>query len=129
VIDGTDSIAWRHNKSTPYVPSPLLAGERLYFIGGNNGLISCFNAKTGQPYFEAERLTDLGGGVYASPVAAGDHVYVIGRDGKAVVLKMGDKLEVVASNRLDDRIDASPAIVGKEMFLRGTQNLYCISEG
>jgi outer membrane protein assembly factor BamB len=127
-IDGTDSIAWRHNKSTPYVPSPLLAGERLYFIGGNNGLISCFNAKTGQPYFEAERLTDLGGGVYASPVAAGEHVYVVGRDGKAVVLKIGDKFEVVASNRLDERMDASPAIVGKEMFLRGQQSLYCISE-
>jgi outer membrane protein assembly factor BamB len=127
-LENSDAIAWKHNKSTPYVSSPLLVGERLYFLAGNNGLLSCFNARTGQPYFEAERLNELGAGVYASPVAAGQHVYIIGRDGKAAVLKIADKPEIVAANTLEDRIDASPAIVKNEMFLRGHQFLYCIAE-
>jgi outer membrane protein assembly factor BamB len=126
VVDGTDAIAWKHGKSTPYVSSPLLVGERLYFFSGNNALLSCFNAKTGKPYFEAHRLNELGGDVYASPVAAGGHVYIVGRYGKAVVLKDSDQPEVVSVNVLNDRVDASPAIAGDEIYIRGHQHLYRI---
>jgi outer membrane protein assembly factor BamB len=125
-LTDTDAIAWKHGKSTPYVPSPLLVGEQIYFHSGNNAMLSCFNAKTGKPLFEAERLTGFNG-VYASPVAAGGKVYLTGREG-TVVLKQSDKLEVLATNKLDDRFDASPAIVGNEMFLRGHQYLYCLAE-
>jgi outer membrane protein assembly factor BamB len=127
-LTGTDAIAWQHAKSTPYVPSPLLLGERLYFLAGNNGILSCFNAKTGLPHFEGERIAHLLGGVYASPVGAADRVYLIGRDGKSVVIKNDDKLEALATNQLDDKFDASPAVVGRQLFLRGHQHLYCIAE-
>jgi outer membrane protein assembly factor BamB len=66
--------------------------------------------------------------VYASPVGAGGRIYVVGRDGSSMVLKRGDTVDVLARNKLDDRIDASPAVVGKELFLRGHQYLYCIAE-
>ena len=127
-LTGTDAIAWQHRKATPYVPSPLLSGERLYFFSGNQGVLSCFNAKTGKPLFEAERVSDLPGGVYASPVAAAGRVYLLGRDGKAVVIKDSDMFEVVATSQLEDRFDASPAIAGNQLFLRGHQFLYCIAE-
>ncbi|MBW3599157.1 MAG: hypothetical protein KY475_18040 [Planctomycetes bacterium] len=45
-----------------------------------------------------------------------------------LVLKHGPQLEVLATNRLDEGIDASSAIVGKQMFLRGERHLYCIEE-
>jgi outer membrane protein assembly factor BamB len=125
-LTDTDAIAWKHNKSTPYVPSPLLYGERLYFIGGNNAMLSCFNAKTGQALYEGERLEGISG-VYASLVGASGRVYVAGRDGGTVVLKDSDKLEVLARNKLDDKFDASPAVVGNQLFLRGHQFLYCIA--
>lgn len=125
-LTGTDAIAWAHNKGTPYVPSPLLYGERLYFFSGNTGTLSCVDAKTGKPHFESERIGDLLGGVYASPVGANDHVYLVGRDGKTVVIKNSAKLEPVATNKLDDRFDASAAIAGTQLFLRGHQHLYCI---
>ena len=48
------------------------------------------------------------------------------RDGTTLVLKQGDKLEVLATNRLDEPIDASPVAVGKQLFLRGEKYLYCI---
>ena len=127
-LTDTDAITWKHAKATPYVPSPLLLGERLYFYSGNNGVLSAFNAKSGQPLFESERIGDLLGGVYASPVSAAGHVYLVGRDGKTVVIKDGDKLESVATNKLEDKFDASAAIVGNELFLRGHQYLYCIAE-
>ena len=74
----------------------------------------------------AERLEGLRG-VYASPVGAAGRVYLLGRDGGALVLKQGDKAEVLATNKLDDHFDASPAAVGNQMFLRGKKNLYCIA--
>ena len=128
-LTDSDAISWKHAKATPYVPSPLLSGERLYFYAGNNGTLSAFNAKTGQPLFESERIDGLLGGVYASPVAANGNVYLVGRDGNTGVIKDADKIERVAASKLDDKFDASAAIVGKEIFLRGHQYLYCIAEG
>jgi hypothetical protein len=65
--------------------------------------------------------------LYASPVAAAGRVYLVARDGTAIVLKQADKLEVLATNRLGDEIDASPAIAGNELYLRGEKFLYCIA--
>ena len=126
-LTGTDAIVWSHGKSTPYVPSPLLYEDRLYFFAGNNGILSAFDAHTGKPIIDAERIEQLQG-VYASPVAANDRIYLVGRNGSAAVLKASDKLETLAVNTLDEQFDASPAIVGKELFLRGHKYLYCLSE-
>jgi len=126
-LTDTDAIAWSHPRSTPYVPSPLLYGDFLYFFGGNNGILSCLDAKTGNAHFEAERIEALVG-VYASPVAADGRVYLIGRNGAAVVIKQGPKLEPLATNQLKDKFDASPAIAGNELFLRGREYLYRLAE-
>jgi hypothetical protein len=77
--------------------------------------------------FEAERIPGLPG-VYASPVAANGRIYLAGRNGATVVLKAGERLEVLTTNSLNDKFNASPALAGKELFLRGQENLYCISE-
>ena len=119
-------MKWKLDRGTPYVPSPLLYGDRLYFLASNNGVLSCFDVRTGKAHYEAQRLEGMRG-VYASPVGATGRVYLLGRDGGALVLKQGDKAEVLATNNLDDRFDASPAIVGNQLFLRGKKNLYCIA--
>jgi outer membrane protein assembly factor BamB len=126
-LANTDAIRWRHDKSTPYVPSPLLVEDFLYVVANNDAKLSCLDAKTGTPHFEAERLDGLFS-IYASPVSARDRVYVLGREGSCVVLKKGTKLEVLAINKLADNTDASLALAGNEIFLRGHQFLYCISE-
>ncbi|MEI8042668.1 MAG: PQQ-binding-like beta-propeller repeat protein [Verrucomicrobiota bacterium] len=126
-LTGGDAIAWTHNKSTPYVPSPLLYNGKLYFFANNNGVLTCLDTKSGEAVFDAQKLEDLAG-VYASPLGAGGRVYLAGRNGVTVVLKQSDKLEVLASNRLDEKFDASPVAVGKELFLRGREYLYCITE-
>lgn len=126
-LTDTDAIAWSRHKGTPYVPSPLLYGNRLYFFGGNNALLSCLDATSGRVLIDAERVSGLQG-VYASPVGAGGRVYLAGRNGVTVVIKDADKLEVLATNRLDEAFDASPAVAGKQLFLRGHEYLYCIAE-
>ncbi len=122
-----DAILWRQGKNTPYVPSPLFIEDRLYLYSGNNAMLSVFDAKSGKPVIDAQRVPGMNG-VYASPIAAGGRVYLVGRDGVTAVLKRADQFEVLATNRLDDEFDASPAAVGGQLFLRGHANLYCISE-
>ena len=126
-LTGSDAIAWSHGKSTPYVPSPLLYGDKLYFFAGNNAMLSCFDAKSGKALIDAERLEDLKN-VYASPAGADGRVYLVGRNGAVLVIKNSDKLELLATNKLDEQFDASPAIAGRDLLLRGHEYLYCIEE-
>lgn len=123
----SDAVIWSYQRSTPYVPSPLLYEGKLYFFASNNGILSCFDAKTGKVLMDAERISALQG-VYASPVGADGRVYLVGRNGTTVVIRHGVPLEILATNSLDERIDASPALVGNDLFLRGHEHLYCISQ-
>ncbi|MEC8973377.1 MAG: PQQ-binding-like beta-propeller repeat protein, partial [Verrucomicrobiota bacterium] len=117
---------WTGNRGTPYVPSPLLSNGRIWYLAGNNGILSVRDAKTGKLLVEGERLDGISG-VYASPVSAGGRVYIAGRNGTVSVLKDSAKLELLATNELDDKFDCSPAVVGNQMFLRGKEHLYCIA--
>ncbi len=125
-ITDSEAIVWEYDRDTPYVPSPLLYGNRLYFLKRNNGILSCFNAETGEAYYGPQRLEGIDE-VYASPVGASHRVYLVGRNGTTVVVKDGPTFEVLAENVLDDSFDASPAIVDREIYLRGHKYLYCIA--
>ncbi|MBI1927213.1 PQQ-like beta-propeller repeat protein [Candidatus Poribacteria bacterium] len=125
-ITGSEAIVWEYNRDTPYVPSPLLYGDALYFLKSNNGILSCFNAKTGEAYYGPQRLDGIRE-VYASPVGASNRVYIADRDGATLVIQHGPEFKVLAQNVLDDGFDASPAIVGNEIYLRGRKYLYCIA--
>jgi outer membrane protein assembly factor BamB len=125
-VAGTRAVVWEHAQDTPYVPSPLLYDGILYFLKSNNGILSAFDARTGKAHYGPQRVEALTN-VYASPVGAAGRVYITDRRGTTVVVKAGPTYEVLATNRLDDAIDASAAIVGDEIYLRG-KNLYCIAE-
>ena len=124
-ISTAPAIAWSYDRDTPYVPSPLLYKGALYFLKSNSGILTCLDAATGRVHY-TERLEAVPN-VYASPVAADGRVYVVGRDGTTVVLAAGPKLQVLAVNRLDEPMDASPALVDREIYLRGARHLYRIS--
>ena len=64
----------------------------------------------------------------ASPTGAGDKVYLASQNGVTVVIKNSETFEVLATNKLDDQFDASPVVVGDELFLKGKESLYCIAE-
>ncbi len=129
VGDITDkgAVKWTVSKGTPYVPSPVISGKRLFFTQGNSDVMSCVNASTGDVIFDRRRLTGVGS-LYASPIVANGHIYFVGREGTTVVLKDNENLDVVAVNQLSDAIDASPVAVGNQLFLRSWTKLYCIEE-
>ena len=126
-ITGSKAVVWSYDKHTPYVPSPLLYGNCLYILKHNNGILSCLDAKTGRVNYSCQRLAKVNG-VYASPVGVQNRVYLLGRNGVTVIIENGHKFKVLATNKLADKFSASPAIVDKEIFLRGYGYLYCIAE-
>lgn len=124
-ITNTPAVVWTFARDTPYVPSPLLYDGLLYFLKGNTGVLSVFDAKSGKPHYQLQRIEGVPN-VFASPVAADGKVIILGKDGSAAVLKHGPSYEVLATNKLDDRFDASPALVDGEIYLRGYRYLYCV---
>ena len=120
-----EAIAWSLDKDTPYVSSPLLGGGDLCFVKSNDGVLSCFDAATGTPRYRNQRLEGIKQ-IFSSPVGAAGRVYVTGKNGVTLVLKAGPKYEVLASNKLDDIFTASAAVAGRELYLRGHHNLYCL---
>jgi outer membrane protein assembly factor BamB len=126
-LTDSDAIKWRVDEATPYVPSPLLYGDNIYVCSVNKGVVSCYEARTGKPNFVKQRL-DAIKEIYASPTGAAGRVYFVSREGKTQVIKNSVKFEILATNTLDDKIDASPAIVGDQIFLKGKTHLYCIAK-
>lgn len=126
-ITGTKQIAWNRFRGTPYVPSPLLYDGSLYFLTHYQGILSRVDARTGEDSPGSFRLTGISN-VYASPVAAAGRIYVTDLDGATIVLKRGEIPRSLALNHLAEPVSASPAIAGKQMFLRGEKHLYCLEE-
>jgi outer membrane protein assembly factor BamB len=126
-ITGSDRIAWTRSRGTPYVPSPLLYGDSLYFLTHYQGIISRIEAVTGVDKPGPIRLGSMGN-IYASPVAGGGRIYVTDLEGKTIVMSHNDQPKVLSVNVLDEEFAASAAIVGRELFLRGKTHLYCIAE-
>lgn len=125
-LENSEALIWIQGKKAPYVPSPLLKDGKLYYLQGSSSKMTCTDAKTGQIYYDTEKANGMRS-AYASPVAANGMIYIIDRNGLCSVIKEGAGFEVVAQNQLDDKFDASPAIVGSDLILRGLKNLYCIS--
>ncbi|MCG6927760.1 MAG: PQQ-like beta-propeller repeat protein [Acidobacteria bacterium] len=123
-LDGTDAVLWTRDRDTPYVSTPLLYRGQLYFFKHVSSFFTSVDAATGQTLF-TERVGL--GRVFASPVAAAGRIYLLGREGKALVLEPGPTLKVLAENQLDDGFDASPVIVGGDLYLRGRRFLYAVA--
>jgi outer membrane protein assembly factor BamB len=66
------------------------------------------------------------GNYCASPIAADDKIYFCSEQGEVTVIKAGDTIDVIATNSLGERIQASPAISQGNIFIRTEKNLYCI---
>ncbi len=127
-ITTTDRVAWRLNRLTPYVSSPLLYDHTLYFVRHNQNVLSRLDPATGEPRGEPLRLEAIRDFIFASPVGAAGRIYVTARDGVTVVLRHDASNAVLAVNRLDDTFSASAAVAGRELFLRGEKYLYCLAE-
>jgi outer membrane protein assembly factor BamB len=127
VLTGTDAIVWSQAKGNSYTPSPVIYDNKLYVLT-DNGMVSCYNARTGEPYYHQTRLPKTYS-FKSSPVGANGKLYLASENEDVLVLRMGEKFEVLATNTMTDQIFiATPAISGGEIFLRSQNRLYCIRE-
>ena len=126
-ISGSDAIAWSHTRGIAYTTSPVLFDNKLYVVT-DSGMVSAFNATTGEAFYAQTRLPKASN-LKASPVGANGKLYIATEDGDVVVLKMGEKFEVIGVNTLEDQVFiATPVIADGEIYLRGQNTLFCISE-
>jgi len=127
-LTGTDAVLWSQTRGTSYTLSPVLHDGKLYVVT-DSGQVSSFNIATGAPYYHQVRLPKPYN-FKASPVGANGKLYLASEEGDVIVLKLGEKFEVVATNTLEDQtFIASPVIVDGQLFLRSHNSLYCISGG
>ncbi len=126
-LTGTDAVLWTNTRGNSYTPSPVLDGDKLYFVS-DNGLLTCLNTKTGQPYYIQQRLPKPYS-FKASPVAAGGNLYLATEDGDVVVVRMGEKYDVAGTNKIaDEMFISSPAVAAGSLYLRSQSALYCVRE-
>jgi hypothetical protein len=119
-------VAWQVPRVSPYVPSPLCHGDRLYVVGGG-GILSCFAVATGQLLWK-DRLA-ASGDYYASPVAGDGKMYLVSLEGEITVVAEGEEPRVLARKSLGDRCLATPALVGGRLYVRTERNLQCFGRG
>ena len=119
------NIAWSEHKGTPGVPSPLYYNGHLYTFQ-NGGIVFSRVAKTGELLYSGR----LGapGYYYSSPVAADNKVYIASEEGVVVVLDAGEQLKVLATNKLDGAILATPALADGKIYVRTENHLYAFGK-
>jgi outer membrane protein assembly factor BamB len=120
----SEFIAWTNPKGAPEIPTPLVYGDYLYVVS-NNGILSCYKAKTGERAYQ-QRVAGRGGAFTASPIAADGRIYLTAEDGEVHVVKAGPAYELLASNPMGDVCMATPAASPGILIYRTLHNIYGI---
>lgn len=124
-LTGTDAIVWQNQRGNAYTASPVLHAGKLYVLT-DSGLLSCWDVKTGRPFYQQQRLPKPYN-FKASPVGANGKLYLASEEGDVIVVRMGETFEVLATNSFrDETFIATPAIIEGTMYLRGSNTLYAI---
>jgi len=123
-LTNTGAIAWRYEKGTAYVPSPILHGQYFYLMT-DKGLITCLDAVTGAVRYEGGR-PPVPATFTASLVAYGDRLLMTSEDGDTFVVKAGPTHEIVRTNSVGEPVYASPALANGTIYIRGERHLFAI---
>jgi len=118
-------VAWSLPQSGPYLPTPIVVGERLYVVQ-NNGALAAYEARTGTRIYQ-QRLGN-GAAFTASPVAASGKLYFATEDGDVHVVGSGASFELVATNPIGEPVLATPALADGTLYVRGQRHLFALKE-
>ena len=123
----SDHIAWRKTRGGTYVPTPLVYGDHLYTLA-NNGILTAFDARTGERIFRA-RVAGRGSAAFsASPVAAAGRLYMTSEEGDVYVVRHGREFELLVKNPMGEIVIATPAISGNMLIVRTLEHVWAIAE-
>jgi outer membrane protein assembly factor BamB len=115
-------VRWRIKTPILQLPSPVVVEGLLYTVD-SNGMLLCLDAATGRSVWSKK----MRGKFHSSPLYADGHIYVSSTRGITTVLKAGREPEIVAENRLEGEIWATPALTGGAIIMRTSRFLYKIT--
>jgi hypothetical protein len=121
-------VAWYRKQAGPYNPSPLVFGDHLYVLY-DRGMLSCYDARTGNEIYTKERIDPKANAFTASPWAYDGKIFCLSEDGDTFVIKAGPKYELLGKNSLEEMCMATPAIARRSLIIRTLSKLYRIQEG
>jgi outer membrane protein assembly factor BamB len=116
-------IVWSIKRGAAYMPTNLVYGDYLYNLR-MNGNLTCFDALTGEEIYK-ERIPEARG-ITASGVASGGKLYYSTEQGDVFVIKAGPEFKILARNRMEDLIMASPAISEDMLYFRTVHHLVAV---
>lgn len=119
----TPEVVWRNSKLRTTYSSGLVYDGKLYVIA-SPGMMNCVDAVTGKTLWQ-ERLK---GNYSSSPIGADGKVYTVNEEGTAIVLKAGDKPQILGTSKFGEPIFATPAIADGRIYFRSDKHLFCIGE-
>ena len=117
-------VVWTRKGIGADVPTPTVADGKLY-VCTDRGEVACLDVATGNELWR-ERVEKNRNGFSASPILAGDKLYITREDGTTFVLDRGESYRVIATNPLDEFTVATPVFVDGKILLRTYDHLYCI---
>ena len=128
-ITDSDAVLWSIDHDTPYVSSPLIYGDRLYFVKNRNAILSCYNAKTGERVYDRQRIP-RGRAFTSSPWACNGKIFCLNEFGVTFVIQAGREFKLLHTNSLekDELCMATPAVAGDKLILRSADRIYCIGK-
>jgi outer membrane protein assembly factor BamB len=119
-----DAVAWSRTGRGSYMPTPLIYKGQLYVLA-NNGVFDAYDLRTGGEVYR-QRLTSVGNGFSASPVAADGKIYLSNEDGDMLVVSAGPEFKQIAANSMGELLMATPALSGGVMYVRTAHSLFAI---
>ena len=124
LVPGTNAPTplWRSTLATCGFASPLIHRGRAYFLS-KAGVLTCVDARTGRLLFD-ERVNDGG---WASPIGAGERIYVFGEKTTTTVLAALDRFQPLATNELKfSKTVCGVAATDRALLFRAYEELVCI---
>ena len=117
---------WRHTEKIPQrIGSAVIVNRHVYILN-EDGLAQCFDLDTGKEVRQKERLSSERS--WGSLVAGAGRLYVTNHAGETLVLKADPSFEVLAKNKIGERVLSSCAVCDGEIFIRSYQHLWRIGE-
>ena len=120
----SSAVAWSRTNRGSYMPTPLVYKGILYVLA-NNGQFDAYDLKTGTEVYR-QRLSTVGNGFSASPVAADDKIYLANEDGDIVIVTAGPQFKQIAVNSMGELVMATPALSRGVMYVRTARSLAAI---
>jgi outer membrane protein assembly factor BamB len=117
------SKLWADNAYTPDVSSPV-ANDQYLFLTTGNGDAACYNAEKGDTAW-THIFNDP---FYASPIIGDSKIWMLDRKGIMHIAEAGSKFKLIAESPLGENSDCTPAFSDSRIYIRGKNNLYCISK-